>query len=140
MSEREPWTKLISIDSIIDLHSEGISKYGGDHSPPHEGCLERSVGAAWSLEVYGTPYGSLPSLSFCAGLLYYLVKNHCFTDGNKRIAWIAAMESLRTLGLTIEASDDEAEQFCLDVISGKLKHATDVVAWFARRLKEFPIV
>lgn len=140
MSEREPWVSLITVDGILYLHAEGIKKYGGDFSGPREGCLEGSLGAAWNLELYAAPEGSLKCLSFCAGLLYYLVKNHCFTDGNKRIAWMAAMESIRTLGLTVKASDDEAEKFCMDVISGTIKHATDVVSWLAKRLEEFPVI
>jgi hypothetical protein len=50
------------------------------------------------------------------------------------------MEVLRMLGLTINATDDEAEQFCLDIISGTVKHAIDVVSWIAKRLEEFPVV
>lgn len=48
------------------------------------------------------------------------------------------MEAIRTLGLTVKASDEEAEKFCLDIISGTVKRATDVVPWLARRLEEFP--
>jgi death-on-curing protein len=140
VSEREPWVNLITVDDILDLHGEGIKRHGGDLSTPQEGCLERSLGAAWSLEVYGSPDDAIPCLSFCAGLLYYLVMNHCFTDGNKRIGWMSAMEALRSKGLTIAASDDEAEKFCLDIISGTIKHATDVVPWLAKRLEEYPIV
>jgi death-on-curing protein len=140
VSEREPWVGLITADGVRELHAAGIQKFGGDFSAPQEGCLERSLGAAWSLEVYGSPDGALPCLSFCAGLLYYLVMNHCFTDGNKRTAWTSAMEAIRTLGLTVRASDDEAEKFCLDIISGTVKRATDVVPWLAKRLEEFPVV
>ncbi len=140
MSEREPWVNLITLDSITDMHAEGIKRYGGDFSDPQTGCIERSLGAAWSLEVYGSPADALPCLSFCAGLLYYLVMNHCFTDGNKRVGWMSAMEALRSLGLTIKATDDEAEQFCLDIISGAVKRATDVIPWLAKRLEEFPVI
>ena len=41
---------------------------------------------------------------------------------------------LLKLGLTLEVSDDEAEQFCLSLASGKLKSADDVVNWIADRL------
>lgn len=140
MSDREPWVHLITVNGILDLHAEGIKKYGGDFSAPQEGCLERSLGAAWSLEVYGAPDNALPRLSFCSGLLYYLVMNHCFTDGNKRIGWMSAVEVLRSLGLTIKATDEEAENLCLDIIGGTVKHATDVIPWIAKRLQEFPVV
>jgi death-on-curing protein len=140
MSEGEPWEHLTGLDEIIQLHEDGIRRYGGDLSTPREGCVEGSLGAAWSFELYMASPDAYEGLCFCSGLLYYLVKNHCFTDGNKRIAWMAAMESLRVLGLTVKASDDEAEQFCLDVISGSVKDATAVVSWIASRLEEFPVI
>jgi death-on-curing protein len=137
VSEREPWAHLLNYETVIELHREGIERFGGDLSAPQPGCLERSLGAAWSLELYAAPEDARQCLCFCSGLIYYLVKNHCFTDGNKRIAWMAAMEALRCLGLTVLATDDEAEKFCLDVISGEIKNAIDVVPWVAQRLEEF---
>jgi death-on-curing protein len=140
MSEREPWVGLITAEAILDLHAQGIKRYGGDFSPPQAGCIDRSLGAAWNLDIYGSAEGAIPCIGFCAGLLYYLVMNHCFTDGNKRIGWMSAMEALCSLGLTVKASDEEAENFCLDIISGSVKHATDVIPWLAKRLEEFPIL
>ena len=140
MSEREPWVDLITTDDILDLHAEGIRRYGGDGSPPKEGCVEGCLGAAWHLQVYRSPEDAWPCLSFCAGLLYYLTMNHCFIDGNKRIGWMSAMEVLRSLGLTVKANEEEAVQFCLDITSSSVKCATDVIPWLAQRLEEFPVV
>lgn len=59
---------------------------------------------------------------------------------NKRVAWAACMEVLRSLGLTIGATDDEAERFCIDVItgSGSVKNAVDICIWLAPRLEALP--
>jgi death-on-curing protein len=76
-------------------------------------------------------------LCFAGCLLYYLVKNHCFIDGNKRVGWAACMEVLRALGLTVNATDAEVEGFCLAILdkdSEVARNAVDVSAWLAPRL------
>jgi death on curing protein len=137
VSEREPWIHLTTYDQILLLHEESIKRFGGNFSTPRDGCVEGSLGAAWSFELYMATPDARQGLSFSGALLFYLIKNHCFTDGNKRIAWLSAIEVLRMLGLTVSADADEAEQFCLDVISGTIKDTSGVVSWIARRLEEF---
>jgi len=50
------------------------------------------------------------------------------------------MEVLRSLGLTVNATDDEAEAFCINVITGEnmVKKAVDVCLWIAPRLEALP--
>ena len=108
----EPWSHLITRDTIQQIHDETIARFGGDGTPqPKEGCVDGSSGAAWNAELYADDDGSSGGLCFAGCLLYYLVKNHCFVDGNKRVGWAACMEVLRLVGLTIGASDDEVEAF-----------------------------
>jgi death-on-curing protein len=64
--------------------------------------------------------------------------NHCFVDGNKRVAWAACLEVLRQLGLTVNTTDDEAEQLFLDILNSSLKNAIDVSIWLAPRLEALP--
>ena len=137
MSIRDPWSELVSEEDVLDLHAEAIRLHGGDGSPPHAGCVDRSLGAAWTAEGYSETDNSKPGLCFAACLLFYLVKNHCFIDGNKRAAWAASMEALRSLGLTIKATDDEAEDYCKSIIAHEVQRATDVISWFAPRLEEY---
>jgi death on curing protein len=112
-----PWTSLISVEAICELHTEGIQRFGGNPTPiPEYGCIEGSLGAAWNAELYASSDNAVPGLCFSGCLLYYLNMNHCFVDGNKRVAWSACMEVLRSLGLTVNATDDEAEQLCVDII------------------------
>ncbi|MBV9760921.1 MAG: Fic family protein [Acidobacteriaceae bacterium] len=137
----QPWSHLITLNSVVDMHRESIARFGGDPFPePVPGCVESSLGAAWNAELYAAKPGSVPGLCFAGCLLFYLIRNHCFVDGNKRAAWAASMEVLRTLGLTVHASDHEAEEFCLDVITGRASVHTgiDVCLWLAPRLLGLP--
>jgi death-on-curing protein len=140
MSE-QPWSQILTAEEVIEIHERCIERWGGDSSPdPSSGCLDRSLGAAWTAEMYTENDDAMSGLCFAGCVLFYLVKNHCFVDGNKRVAWASCMEALRSLGLTIEATDGEAEQFCLDVISGKalVKTATDICSWLTPRLVALP--
>lgn len=134
----EPWSDRITRGGLLDLHAESIRRFGGDTSPDaQEGCLERSLGAAWNAELYSNEPDAVSGLCFAGCLLFYLIMNHCFVDGNKRVAWAACMECLRTLGLTVNVTDDEAEQYCFSVIRRDVKNATDVSLWLAPKLEAF---
>jgi death-on-curing protein len=102
-------------------------------SPPTEGCIEGCLGNAWSAKVY-TEEEDQYSLIFVAYLLFYLAKNHCFIDGNKRVAWMAAMDVLMRYNLTINATDDEAVQFVLDIVENKISDGNKVADWLADRV------
>lgn len=138
MNDLSPWEHVINTQMVVALHQKAIDDHGGLHSPPKEGCLEQSLGNAYTAEQYTQTSDSAEGLGFAGYLLFYLSRNHCFTDGNKRIAWIAAMRVLLNHGLTVEASDDEAEEFCMRIADGNhpntIKEAEGVVFWLAERL------
>jgi death-on-curing protein len=54
-----------------------------------------------------------------AALLHSLASNHPLVDGNKRLAWLAAVVFLRLNGQVVDLDDDEAFQLVMDVASGE---------------------
>jgi death-on-curing protein len=135
----EPWAYLISVEVLFELHASSIKRYGGDPAPtPREGCLEGSLGAAWNAELYTASDNIVQGLCFAGCLLYYLIMNHCFIDGNKRMAWAACMEVLRCLGLTVNTTDDAVEEFCVSIVIGLVANALDVVQWLAPKIEALP--
>jgi death-on-curing protein len=133
-----PWKHLISTEAILQIHSDCIARFGGDSTvTAKEGCVESSTGAAWNAELYLENADAEFGLCFAGCLLYYLIKNHCFVDGNKRVGWAVCMEVLRSLGLTVNATDDEIERLCLAILdrdSDVARNAVDVSDWLAPRL------
>lgn len=132
----QPWEETLSVAHILQLHADAIAKYGGQASPPKQGCLEQCLGNAWTAEMYlqedeGVPLG----LIFAARLFFYLINDHCFVDGNKRIGWSCLVFALLQHGLSIEASEDEAVNFTLSVAESKVS-AEEVASWVADRLVE----
>jgi hypothetical protein len=60
----EPSSDLVSIEGILNIHAECIARFGGDATPdPVEGCVERSLGAAWSAELYAGSEDSIRGLA-----------------------------------------------------------------------------
>lgn len=131
----EPWQHWLSKDQLLEIHDHSLVLFGGLNQELKPGCLEASLNAAFAAEHYDAQQHEhkLPGLQFAGSLLFALSKNHCFADGNKRIAWAAAMATLARLGLTVSASDDEATDFCLAIARSELNKA-EVIAWLGQRL------
>lgn len=142
MNGVEVWQEFITPEIIIRLHAEGIARYGGLGSPPQEGCIERSAGGAFNAGLYTVGEASAAveiALPFAGYLLFYLAKNHCFVDGNKRVAWTATMRCLAYYGLTITATQEEAEEFVDQIVRDVINNGADCVEWIARRLTPIEI-
>jgi death-on-curing protein len=77
----------------------------------------------------------LDPLMVAAYLLRSLTKNHCFVDGNKRAAWLAALEVLAVgANLTIKAGQVEAAEFVNATASGAVPDVATITRWLAVRL------
>jgi len=85
-----------SIDTIIIFHEELINKIGGLHGIRDKNLLDMSVNSTFQtfggIDLYPT------LINKAAHLVYSLIKNHPFLDGNKRIG-VTAM--IAFLNLTI---------------------------------------
>jgi death on curing protein len=56
-----------------------------------------------------------------AALLHSIVRNHALVDGNKRLAWLAAVVFLDLNGRTVEMDDDAAFELVMDAAEGVLE-------------------
>lgn len=103
----EAWRALISPERIVALHDDAIRRYGGKQSPPNKECVDGSIGGAYTAGLYTAKFDPPDpveiALPFAGYLLFYLAKNSCFVDGNKRVAWTSAMDILYHFGLTLAA-------------------------------------
>lgn len=110
--------EYLSIEQIIEIHRRLILQSGGSSGLRDRGALESSV-----LQPLQTFAGLdlYPSLvERAAALGFFLIQNHPFVDGNKRVGH-AAMEILLVLnGAEVAASVDEQEAVILSVASGEM--------------------
>lgn len=106
------------IDDIIGFHEElqassimksGIHNYN---------LLESAVNAPFQTfagkELYPTIYDK------AAQLCYGLAKNHAFTDGNKRTAFHSMQVYLAVENISLNYTDDEAEELIIGVAAGSI--------------------
>ncbi|MBW8877272.1 MAG: Fic family protein [Acidobacteria bacterium] len=133
----DQWAGLITPDRILALHREGAARYGGDSTQRRTDveCVDGRIGSAVNAAAYCVEGDEDWGLILASYLLVYLAKDHCFVDGNKRVAWLAAIEIFKNLHVTINASPDDAYAFMLEVSEGSSTNASAVAVWFAERLE-----
>jgi len=71
-----------------------------------------------------------------AYVLYSLVRNHPFWDGNKRTAFAVATFILEANGFELDAGKDESIEVVLQIAKGKLM-LKDVEIWISNKIREF---
>jgi death-on-curing protein len=110
--------RYLSIREILELHDKIIEVSGGARGLRDIRALESAINQLRLTFDRTDLYPDI--LAKAAALCFFLVMNHPFVDGNKRIGH-AAMETFLILnGFEIEASVDEQEQIILDLASGEL--------------------
>ena len=97
---------------IRAIHGEIIAESGGDAGVLNEGALESTLHKPQNLAGYD-PASTIYDLAAAYG--YGLVKNHCFIDGNKRIALIAVYTFLQVNGIELTALEVDAANFFLEL-------------------------
>jgi death on curing protein len=76
-----------------------------------------------------------PTLAEKAGALVYgLIQNHPFWDGNKRIATAALRQFLSLNGATLVASDAEVKAFTTTIARGALRDGA-IAVWVGNHMK-----
>lgn len=108
----------LSLYEILELHDRIIEITGGIKGIRDIRALESAINQPRVTFNKTDLYPDI--LTKAAALCFFLIKNHPFIDGNKRIGH-AAMEIFLILnGFEIEASIDEQEKIILELASGKI--------------------
>jgi death on curing protein len=107
------------------LTTRHVVRINADLAGPH-GVRDIGLVESACMRPQATAYGedAYPSIwEKAAALLQSLARNHGFTDGNKRTAWMAAVVFPGTNGHPLEdpVDEDAAEQFVLAVATGKVR-------------------
>ena len=115
---------FLTLEECLRLHEEQIKRFGGSAGLRDPGMLESALARPRS-GYYRTLFEQ------AAALLQSLVMNHCFVDGNKRMAMGCAFIFLDWNGFEINANGEEAERFLIEkVILGKID-VGEIAKWLA---------
>jgi death-on-curing protein len=104
---------FLTLEECLELYKEQIRRFGGSAGLRDPGLLESALARPRS-GYYQTLFEQ------AAALMQSLAMNHCFVDGNKRMAMGCAFIFLDWNGFEINVGGEAAEKFLLEkVILGK---------------------
>ena len=108
--------KWLNKQIVLAIHNQQIVEHGGSPRLLNLRLLESSL--ASPLNIYN--YEENPSVfDLAAAYGFSLVKNHAFFDGNKRVAFMSMFVFLKINGLLLEAPEEEATLFMLNLAESK---------------------
>ncbi len=129
--------EAMTADAIVALNLQAVQTFGGSHGILQEGCPERCTKNAEMAEYYeGNGEADELGLTYISALMYYLIENHCFLDGNKRTGLAVGLHLFYEMGATLNATNEELVKMCEDVAEGVIPDRPALAAWLAERLIE----
>ena len=122
-------TKFPAVEEVLFLHEEIIKRYGGSTGLRDLGLLESAL--------YRPRSGYYATLSEQAAALFQsLASNHCFVDGNKRVAFATTAIFLRLNGYSIKVSADEGDKFIVEQLIVKKLELAEIASWIEKHVKK----
>ena len=108
--------RWLTREAIEIIHQEQLDEHGGLPGIKDENALE----SALARPLNKAAYGETDIHVLAAAYLYGFVKNHPFSDGNKRTGYLAAFTFLYINGWLIEAGQTDIIEFVLEVAAGEI--------------------
>lgn len=97
---------------ICAIHSEILAESGGASGVLNKGAVDSTINKPKNLYHYGD---EVTLYQLAASYGYGFAKNHCFVDGNKRVALITVYTFLSINGIELTASEVDAASFFLEL-------------------------
>lgn len=113
-------------EQVISIHTSMIKATGGADRVRDNGLLESALLAPFQTFGGADLYPSL--FQKAARLGFFLVSNHPFVDGNKRIGVHTMLVFLALNGVEIECSQNELADLGLSLANGKM-NGEELFSW-----------
>lgn len=123
-----------TLDEVLTLHQLALDAYGGAAGLRDLGALQSALATPQQTMFDEELYPTLADKA--AILLYLLIQNHPFVDGNKRAALSTCFWFLESNGHTLDAESKELYQFTIDIASGHLDKGA-VTTWIRDHLRPY---
>lgn len=121
--------KYLTPEQVLFIHYRLIEETGGRHGIRDLTLLQSALARPMATFDNNDLYPDL--FAKAASLMHSLIKNHPFTDGNKRTAIAAASIFLLRNNYSLKASNKELEGFTLKVASENVE-LQEMTYWFKR--------
>jgi len=110
--------RRVSFAEIVELHRRMLLQSRGAEGIRDPDALESAVAQPFQTFAGEDLYPSLEAKA--AALGFFIIRNHPFVDGNKRVGHAALEVMLLMNGAELSATTDEQEQVVLAVASGAM--------------------
>ena len=117
-----------TLQETLELHEQLILRFGGSAGVRDMGLLQSALIRPQ------TGYYDTLSLQ-AAALLQSLCQNHCFVDGNKRVAFACTAIFLRMNGYRLSVKPDDGETFLIDHVIQKTIAIEEIAGWLESGMK-----
>jgi len=97
---------------VCAIQGEILAESGGASGILNKGAIDSTINKPKNLYYYGD---NVTLYELAASYGYGFAKNHCFVDGNKRVALIAVYTFLSINGIELTASEVDAASFFLEL-------------------------
>ncbi len=131
MREQPRW---LLINVILAVQEATIAEHGGAAGIRDRGLLDSTLARPRNLLAYSE---DVSEFDLAACYAYGLARNHCFVDGNKRIALAAALTFLDLHGWRLEASREDRIRTFLRLAAGEISEA-ELSEWLRVSSREIP--
>jgi death-on-curing protein len=121
---------FLTLDEVLRIHEREIEAHGGGPGLLNRGLLESAV--AQPATAFGGHFAHADLAEMAGAYLFHLAKNHCFVDGNKRVAALSAVVFLALNGVDFDVPPNDYYYLTYGVASGTVDKA-DAADFFRRR-------
>ncbi|MEZ5749523.1 MAG: type II toxin-antitoxin system death-on-curing family toxin [Caenibius sp.] len=129
MSERhEP--RWVGEQTALALHDRQLAEHGGPSGIRDAGMLA----SALARPVNQWAYGEDDPCALAAAYAFGIARNHPFTDGNKRTAWVVARLFLRKNGVPLAYAERHAIRTVQALAAGELTE-DELADWFRQHTR-----
>lgn len=123
---------MITINEALMIHKLAIDKFGGSSGVRErnllESAIQRSQATFDGQELYPNP------IDKAAATIESIVKNHPFSDGNKRTGYILMRLILLKSKVDINATEQEKYEFVIKIAEGKSDYE-EIKSWIETKIE-----
>lgn len=109
---------FLNLDDILQIHQDTISTEGGGDGVRDIALIDSAVSAPKA--TFGGEYLHIDLAAMTAALMFALISNHGFVDGNKRVGTLAALVFRDINGEDTFPQADELEAATFSVARGEM--------------------
>ena len=117
--------RWISLELAHAVHDRQLAEHGGLEGIKDIAAVESALARPRQLAAYGTPDAFDLAAAYCWGI----VRNHGYSDGNKRTGWILGRLFLADHGIRVQVDPGRAVVTVERVAAGRVTQ-DELAQWF----------